>query len=159
LPSAAFAPKLDRPNHAEPGLLEGPQGPEIAFLWVANDGTHVRVGKDNLPYKLADRSWTQAKACHAKLPYREVDTSRTRLRAQFICMVRIVRPEIPLNPAYRPTLLFDHEYVRRLNATHTRTIFRLNAWQVKSLIPPSRDVGGGKPFLEEWKVASFKRSE
>jgi hypothetical protein len=68
----------------------------------------------------------------------------SRFRAQLGRMLWIVRPEVPLNPTYRPNFLLDHEHVRRLSAIHTRTIFRLNTWQIKSLIPPGRDVGGGK---------------
>jgi hypothetical protein len=59
----------------------------------------------------------------------------------------------------KSSFLLDHKHVRRLCPIHSGTIFRLNARQIESLIPPSRDVGRCKPFLKERKVGSFKRSE
>ena len=117
-----------------------------------------RLEKTTLPYKLADCSRTQAQTCHAKLPYREVDTSRSRFRAQLARMLWIVKPEVPLNPTYRPNFLLDHEHVRRLVPSTRGPYFASTPEQIKSLIPPSRNVGGGKPFLKERKVGSFKRS-
>ena len=74
-------------------------------------------------------------------------------------MFWIGSPEIPLNPANWPAFLLDHKYVRRLGAINTRAVFRLNTRQITALIPPSSHVGGGEPFLKEWKVGSFKRPE
>src|ERR1700722_9034121 len=106
-------------------------GSEIPFLRIGHDCADPGVRKDELVEELPNYNRTQAQTCHAKLPYGEVDASRSGFRAQLARVLWIVIPEVPLNPTYRPSFLLDHEHVRRFRAIYTRTIFRLNAKQIK----------------------------
>jgi hypothetical protein len=159
LSPATFTGELDRIRQVEASLPKGMQWSEIAFLRIGHDCADAGIRKDELVEELPNYNRTQAQTCHPKLPYGEVDASRSGFRAQLARVLWIVMPEVPLNPTYRRNFLLDHEHVRRFSAIYTRTIFRFNTRQIILLVPPDGHVGGGEPFLDQGEVASFKWPE
>jgi hypothetical protein len=69
-------------------------------------------------------------------------------------MIREVAPAIPLNPADRDSLVLDQVDVDGLMPVDDGSVPRLQAREIVGLIPPSRDVGFGEPFLEQREVGT-----
>src|ERR1022692_1411884 len=157
LPPETFTGELNRVHHVEASLPECMQRSEIAFIRIGNDCADAGIRKDRLLEELEDNNRTQA--CRFRVSDSEVDASRSKFRSELSRMLRVVSPEIPLNPANWPAFPFDHEYVRRLGTVDARTVFRLNTRQIISLIPPSSHVGGGEPFLKRKEVGPLQWPE
>ena len=74
-------------------------------------------------------------------------------------MLWIVRPSIPLNPAYRLALVLDNENMGRHNAVDARSVFLFKAGEIERFVPPRIDMWLGKPALQQRKVGPFEGAE
>jgi hypothetical protein len=153
-PFEVLASELNRVRQCEPRLREGTQRSEVVLFGIGNDGGDAWVCKDDLREELADCNRPQSQSGHRKFPYGEVDTSRSEFRLYLYCMLRVIRPEIPLNPPNWPSTMLHHENMRGLNAVNPRAVFRLNTRQIEALTPPRIHVGGGEPLSKQRKVRS-----
>jgi hypothetical protein len=63
-------------------------------------------------------------------------------------MLRIIRPEIPLNPPNWLSIIFNNEDMRGLGAINSWAVFSVNSFQIEGLTPPDSNVGGGQPLLK-----------
>ncbi|MGA3090129.1 MAG: hypothetical protein ABSD75_16070 [Terriglobales bacterium] len=92
--------------------------------------------------KLADCNRPQPETNHPKFRNGKVDTSRKGFRLQLQRMLRIVGPQIPLNPPNWLSTMFNHEDMRRLRTINPWTIFLVNHCEIEWITPPRSNVGG-----------------
>jgi hypothetical protein len=62
-------------------------------------------------------------------------------------MVRVIGPEIPLNPPNWAAAMLNHKNMRGLDAIYAWTVPGVDARKIEWIMPPSSHMRGAEPFL------------
>src|SRR3954471_4350411 len=151
--------ELDCLYDVEASFSECTDGARISRGRISDDRTDVAVRENVVRSELPDHRGPEPATGHLDFSYREIDSCRHRVSTDLSGMLWKVAPAIPLNPTNRNTLALYEVDVNWLLVINGRTVLRLEARQIETLVPPHRHVRSGEPFLQQRKVRTPKLAE